>query len=303
MRDSWIRFKVAFRAWVIAPLRGLAGPLRNLVSTPEGKTRWIPVGALVFIAAVTVAGIVIGAFQGAGAKDLAVQPSAPVVEPSQEVPAESRDEQQVVFRGNEVELNPSKKTNKNGRVPFVKTSSPGEFAEAYTRFGLTMDLSKDTGQEWLDAEAQWRTKFVPVGFEDWAWTQEVQTRNRSSVFNVWARFAAQEAQFSGFSTGISIDRELADAQAPNSGSSQALWAAHIDSGAGLHLIRTSWVASVFATKNGSTTAPMQQSSGITEMLIACPGLVGFTEDSCKIVYATDNVREAPSSVLKAWPSR
>lgn len=302
MRDSWIRLKVAFRSGVIAPIRGLAGPLKSLVVTPEGKARWIPVGALVFIFAVTTTGIVISLVQGFNTNEIDAQPSAPVVESSQSPKAPSA-ENQVVLRGSDVELNPPSKTNKNGQVPFVKTASPGEFAEAYTRTRLTMDMSKDTAQSWLDAEARWRTNFVPTGFEDWAWTQELQTENRAGVFNVWARFVAQEPAFSGFTTGIHIDRELADVQAPITTIPKPSWAAQIDSGEGLHLIRTSWVASAFATKNGSTTAPLLQGSGSTEMLIACPGLEGFKDDSCKIVYATDTLTDAPSSVMKAWPNK
>lgn len=299
MRDSWIRLKAGFRGSVIAPLQGLSGPLRGLVKTPDGKTRWVPVGGLAFLALVVLTGTVGGIFQSLTPK--VEQPTN--AEPSAPVQAAPTPVNELMLRGDDVALNPSVKLTKEGRIPLAKTTSPGELAEAYTRARLNMDMSKDTAQGWLDAEAQWRTSFVPAGFEDWGWTAERQTANRADVFNAWARFTAQAPQFSGFSAGILIDRELASAPMPTATSQRPTWAANIDSGKGIHLVRSTWVASAFATKNATTTAPLNQGQGTTEMLIVCPGAKGFTETSCKVVFASDTSAEFPTSVLKEWPAR
>lgn len=300
VRGSWIRFRVAFRSGVIAPLVGVAGSLKSLVRTPEGKTRWVPVGALVFIVVVSLAGVVIGKVQSSSVQPLpkVEKTVAPLVEPTS-----AASETLVVLRGSDVELNPETKLTKTGQVPFLVTNSPGELAEAYTRAASTMDMSKDSAQGWLNAFEQWHTSFVPEGFERWAWDENAKSKTRTNVLKVWTNFTLQEPVFTTFSTSLLIDRELSVAS-PGVGSGIApKWAAEIDSGQGIHLVRTSWVASAFATKNAENNAPLVSGDGTTEMLIVCPGAAGYTEKSCKILSATDSKAEAPSAVLSEWPAK
>lgn len=273
--------------------------MQGLVKTPDGKPRWVPIGGLIFLALVVGVGIVGSVIQGLGGPQAA--PDKP--EPTAPVATAAVPSNDAMLRGADVALNPETKLTNEGRVPLLSTTSPGELAEAYTRARLNMNMGADTAQGWLDAEAEWRTGFVPEGFEDWAWTGERQTTNRADVFNVWARFTAQEPLFSGYSTGIAIDRELADAATPSPTSPKPTWTAEIDSSQGVHLVRSNWVASAFATKNASTTAPLNQGQGSTEMIIVCPGAKGYTESSCRVLFAADTPTQFPTRVLKAWPTR
>ena len=165
MRDFWIRFKAGFRGSVIAPLRGFSAPLQGLVITPDGKPRWVPIGGLVFLGWSLVSGL-----SAASSRLWAVSRPLPR---SRNRPHRWQRPQPPATRpycAGRCCVEPRRETHPEGRIPFLSTTSPGELAEAYTRARLNMNMGADTAQGWLDAEAEWRTGFVPAGFEDWAWT-------------------------------------------------------------------------------------------------------------------------------------
>lgn len=296
VRDFWIRCRAGFRQAV--------SPLKGLVVDADGQTRWVPLVGIVVVVSLAVVGLVVGVVQGVGIvqKD---STSAPSVEPTQEVSAPapvkpSRDSE--VLKGIDVSLNPPHEVTKTGRVAVRETKSPGDFAESYTRSSLTMDMSKDSAPGWIEGDTQWRTSFVPKGFEKWVWDEPRKMQVRTDVLNAWAQVGHLAPQMSGYTTGVFIDRELANLPKSSVQASDLGWAKTIDSSKGVHLVRVGWVASAFPTKGEDTNRPLQQANGTTELLVVCPGVDGYMEASCRVAYASDDPNAYISNSLKAWPN-
>lgn len=299
MRPAWIQFISFLRAHVLTPLQGLKKPLRDLVQTSDGKVRWGPVCGLALVAVLVLGGMLLGVLQSvlprASNEPVSAAPAAGA--PETQAPQES----EVFFKGAEVVLNPSMELTKQGRVPLVNTTNPGVFAEAYTRFYLTSDSSRDNAQDWLDAHQEWFTQIIPSGFDSLVRDAAAKEADEIKLRSDWSSYSTVKPVMAGFTTGVHINHELAKAPTPSSYAQPPLWTSSITGSDGIHLVRTEWIASMTPTRNAQAHS-VRNGSGQMELLILCPGAEGFTEEGCRVLDAATSAEKFFSLHLREWPT-
>lgn len=293
MQAVLIRLRSLVNSRVIAPFRALAAPAKAFVVRPDGKTRWWQFGAFLAVIALIVIGMIAGVVRSLTGAD---ETAAPAATEKAQAMGEAKPGQ---FRGDEVLLNPTMDLDKFGRVPLVKTTDPGVLAEAYVRFAQTVDMSRDKPTAWIEADQAWKTDFVPAGFAGVVATpQEINAEN-AKFMQDWSRYSTVEPVLRAFTTAVFIDGEIGAAPAPEGIAGRPTVVQSIPADSAVHVVRVSWIASMTPTKN-LTRIEAQDGEGVTELLVACPGAEGFTEDSCKVVDSTDQPSSFFSLRVQQW---